>query len=378
MKRFLAMLLAAIVVVGIAATSDRMGSGHRTDGLYYAASGIHPDAKLLKINDKPVSAEEYLYWLAYDCEYLTTYSSDLDWDSEVSEGMTYAQYAKTDALEAVKLYAIVRQWASEAGITLTEEDLADLENERQQYVDYYGGEEAYARQIELLGVSNETYNDINSVYFLYAAVLQAFCDPNSSLYPGEDAVNSFASDNNYVTVKLLYLPTVGIDNKVGISAQKNTAKKYAQQLREAKDVNKVYQKLAKKLGMEESDYPEEGLTFSTDNASVDAKLAKAINKLKVGEVSGVISCDNGFYVAVRTELDQATVLNAFFEATLQQEQESAKVIFNDKLYDAIVVGDFYDQLLQARSERQQEFAAADGETADEGQGDKPETETSGD
>ena len=114
-------VLSALLVVGISA-SGILTNGHRTDGLFYQASGIRPDAELLTVNGETIDAEEYLYWLAYDCEYLAYNVQDLDFDAELSEGMTYGAYAKQDALETVKLYAVVRQWAKRGNVTLSDAD----------------------------------------------------------------------------------------------------------------------------------------------------------------------------------------------------------------------------------------------------------------
>ena len=122
MKRFAAMLAVSVLMVLWIASGDRMSAGQRTDGLYYEVTGIHPDAVLMRINGEDISAEEYLYWLAYDCEYLTSYVPNLDFSAEVSNGMTYGSYAKADAVETVKLYALLRQWAKQYNVSLTEED----------------------------------------------------------------------------------------------------------------------------------------------------------------------------------------------------------------------------------------------------------------
>ena len=141
MKRFAAMLVVSVLMVLWIASGDRMSAGQRTDGLYYEVTGIHPDAVLMRIDGEDISAEEYLYWLAYDCEYLTSYVPNLDFSAEVSNGMTYGSYAKADAVETVKLYALLRQWAKQYNVSLTEEDETRLQQQRQQYVTYYGGEE---------------------------------------------------------------------------------------------------------------------------------------------------------------------------------------------------------------------------------------------
>lgn len=119
-------VLSALLVVGISA-SGILTNGHRTDGLFYQASGIRPDAELLTVNGETIDAEEYLYWLAYDCEYLAYNVQDLDFDAELSEGMTYGAYAKQDALETVKLYAVVRQWAKRGNVTLSDADREALQ-----------------------------------------------------------------------------------------------------------------------------------------------------------------------------------------------------------------------------------------------------------
>ena len=64
--RSLAGLLASVLLVTGVALLGNMPNGKRTDGIFYESSGIHPDAALMTVNKRPVSAEEYLYWLAYD------------------------------------------------------------------------------------------------------------------------------------------------------------------------------------------------------------------------------------------------------------------------------------------------------------------------
>ena len=117
--RSLAGLVASVLLVTGVALLGNMPNGKRTDGVFYEASGIHPDATLMTVNKQAVSAEEYLYWLAYDCDYLTSYVGSVDFDSTISGSMTYGQYAMADAQRTVTLYAVVRAWAEKAGITLS-------------------------------------------------------------------------------------------------------------------------------------------------------------------------------------------------------------------------------------------------------------------
>ena len=211
MKKSLIRLAASVVLsvalVAAISASGILTNGHRSDGLFYQASGIRPDAELLTVNGEAIDAEEYLYWVAYDCEYLSANVSDLDFDAELSDGMTYGAYAKQDALETVKLYAVIRQWARQGNVTLTDSDREALEKQRQQYINYYGSQEAYLKQIQGMGVSEAMFDSINQGYYLYAGVRQAFCTEGSALYPAQEDIDALAKDSGYATCLLTWRPS---------------------------------------------------------------------------------------------------------------------------------------------------------------------------
>ena len=160
MKRFLAMLLASVLAVGIIAFATN-GEGRRTDGLYYGVTGIRPDAQIMTVDGEKVSAEEYLYWLSSQCDKLAAYYPGVDFNTQYTDSMTFGDFVKTDAQEMAKLYAIVRQWSEKYGVTLTDADREEIAQQRAQYVSYYGSEEAYQNQRRLLGISEESFNTIN-------------------------------------------------------------------------------------------------------------------------------------------------------------------------------------------------------------------------
>ena len=268
-----------------------------------------PDAELLTVNGETIDAEEYLYWLAYDCEYLAYNVQDLDFDAELSEGMTYGAYAKQDALETVKLYAVVRQWAKRGNVTLSDADREALENQRQQYITYYGSQEAYSKQIQGMGVSEAMFDAISRGYYLYAGVRQAFCTPGSALYPAQEDIDALARQKGYATSLLLYWPLDGQDD----DNTRLAAESFAQQLRDAQDVTAAYLDLAGQLGME--DVTEAGVTASAGD--MGETLAAAVSALEPGQVSDVIDTGSALYVAVGKELDQSAVVNALFETQIK-------------------------------------------------------------
>jgi len=346
-------LLACLVVIGAAVwMTNRTNNGKRTDGLFYAASGIHPDAKLLTVDGKTVEGEEYLYWLAYGCEYLVSNLGEVDWNASLTDDMTYGDYAKTDALETVKLFSVIHQLADEKGITLTEEDLAQLQQQKDSYAAYYGGAENYSRQIQLMGISEEAYDRINSTYLLLDRLTKEATQEGGSLYPAQEDLLSYGEEHGYVTTRALYLPTIGLDEEA-VESQRVLAESYVQRLREL-DSDGAYEllgQLADELGMDVTD---QDYTLSPETSN--ETLVQAIAALDEGAVSDVITTDNGLYVAMRRPLNISALAQNYFTDHLMERRQACQVTFS-KLYGQLDAGTFYENLLQQRTDLAQQFAA---------------------
>ncbi len=348
-------VLACLVALGAALwTTYRAQNGKRSDGLYYQACGIRPDARLLTVDGEAVEGEEYLYWLSYACEYLTSNLGSVDWDEELTDGVTYGEYAKADALETVKLFAVIRKLAKENGVELTEEDLARLQEQKDQYAAYYGGEEAYRRQVQLMGVSEAAYDRINSTYLLLDHLTDMAAKPGGSLYPTEEELLAYGEEKGYVTARVLYLPTMGLSGDAA-AAQQLLAESYVQRLREL-DADGAYQllgQLAADLGME---VPENDYTFNADTA--DESIVTAIQALEEGAVSDVLSTESGFYIAIRRPLNTDALAQSRFSDLLVQLRGELPITFS-KAYDKLDAGAFYTALLQARKDLAEQFKEAE-------------------
>ena len=343
LKRFLAML-AVTAVLAFSVFSYYRTNGTRTDGIYYDAVGIRPDAAVMHVNGEAVCAEEYLYWLDSVCEYLVSYLGGTpDFTSAVTEEMTLGEYAKADAANTSILYALVRQLAREHGIALTQADLDELALQRAQYVTYYGSEEAYALQLQVLGLTEAQLMDIEAVPYLYNHLYRQFSEPDGKLYPGEDALRKFGDENGYVTAQLLYLTTAGLDEATAADMALRAAD-FASQLQAAADKQAAYRTLAESLGMTVSD---SGFTFCA--ADSDAAVHAAVAALQPGQVSEAVLGESGYYVALRMETNYAALGEHLFNIYLQEWQESAKVEYSEKVYDRIDAGVFYTALSQARA-----------------------------
>lgn len=359
MKRFVAGLIAAVLLVSCVAFLDGGNIGMRTDGLYYKVSKIHPDATIMAIDGEKISAEEYLYWLAYDCEYLTNMAGQIDWNEVVTgDDITYADFVKDEVTDTMKTYAVLRKMAKEGNVTITDEDTAALDAQRQQYIDYYGGEEGYLQQVQLLGISEETFDSINSMYYLYARVEEAF--ESGALRPSDEALQSYAADKGMATARLLTIPTADLDDKE-IEQRRELAQSYADKLKAADNKDELYAKFAAELGLEVSEKGD--MLMRSD--SFDEALLDAVDALDEGGVSDAIQGRDCFYVAIRMPLDLTGVAESMFVQRMDDAIANAAVKYNGPVYNKVDVGQFFTDLLQARQELADSFpAVGDANSAD--------------
>lgn len=343
--RFLAGLLVSVALVGALALTGGMDKGARTDGLMYQASGLHPDGELLVVDGETVTCEEYLYWLDYDCQYLT-YLTDIDWSAQVEEnGMTYGEYVKADALEAVKLHSVIRHWAKENGVTLTGEDQAELEAQRAEYVAYYGSEEAYQQQLALVGISEAVLTANNETALLYDRLYRQFITSGTSLYPGDAFLSDYAAQQGMMT--LMIVTVTGDDAE----AQAQTL---LERWQTASDAAAEYEVICSELGIAaDGAYT---LTPTLGDTFGDAVAAMA-----PGQFTAVLDPygDGASYLVLCLDTDLSGVAEAYFDVALTEKRENASVVFHDALYDTIDTGVFYENLTALRSEL---YQSMNGET----------------
>lgn len=335
--RLIAGALVSVALVGIFALTGGMKGGRSTEGLLYQASGLHPDGEMLTISGQTVTCEEYLHWVDYVCQYFATRITDLDWNAQIeSVDMTYGEYAKVEAAEMVKQYAVIRAWAQQEGVTLTEEDRAALDAQREEYVSYYGGEEGYQQQLALMGISEDTYNAMLETQYLYRELYQAFRTNGSSLYPEESVLSSYAAEQGYMSA---YLVTVTGENAETMAAD------LLERWQKAEDKESEYAAIC-----EELELSADGII--TVSAVENDALSDAIAALATGEITSVNDPygDGTCYLVLRSDTDLSAVAETYFDVLFEEKLNSAAVVTNSELYDALDVGAFYEKLTQLRTE----------------------------
>ena len=342
--RFIAGLAASLILVGAVAIVTQRSSRN----LYQNASGVDPDSTVMTIDGQDVSAKEYLYWLGYYCDYYNQYLQYMgvsDWNMELSEGFTagdfIAQQSELETLSMVTQYAVIDSWANEAGITLTDDDLANIAAQRESSIAQLGSEKAYLQNLQAMGIDDDFVVHSLSHSFLISHLYEAYCTEGSSLYPGAESIAAYEDSHEYLGALILFVDTceMGEAEKAVVLAQMED---YAASLRESEDMDAAFAVIAEKLGMNTA-----VTTFAAEQ--MEEKFVTALKALPMDAVSDVIATDEGYYVAVHRAPDTEIILNDMLNDAFAERCQNADVSCNDKVYGSIHTLTFYQKLLAAQS-----------------------------
>ena len=318
MKRCIAFCLA----LGAALSLTACGGGDTEGGLLCEASGIRPDTVLLSVDGRDVSAQRYLYWLAYACDYIADYydsGEGIQWGDTVS-GQSLEDYAKDQALQNAALYATVETWAEDYGCTLTDEDRTAMDREWAARAAQYGGEEAYLAVLARMGLDRAEAEAISGDYYLYEHLYDLYCTEGSELAPAEHDLETFAGSADPAHDFAVLAATYSDET--------------------------------------DRDQHPSGYTFTVGDGTLPAACEETAQALEEGQFSGVVEADDGFYLILRKPVDLEAVAPDYFDALLQAAADSAD-ISTTRTYADLDVSRFYDELIAARAE----LDASGGEVA---------------
>lgn len=382
MKRILATLLSLSLVFALAACSDNgtQNSDNAQDTItdYVEAvdtytqtiAGLDPDTVLFTVNGTDVTAEFYLYWLTYDCYYwdymnYVTYGAYLDFEEEVSEGYTVAQYLRDDAKNFAAYYVLIDQLAEEHGCTLTEEQLSSWAEEKEKYFEE-NGQEGFEKLLAQYGLHEEIFDRINTYSYVYANLKDALVEDPSDV----DLADYIDSNKIYSAKHILICTATKKDGKVIIDATGKEAvdengdewtlsateyndaaltraEAILAQLQAAvgtEDFEKLFDELMKEhsedTGLET--YPD-GYVFTTDE--MVEEFEDGVKALEYGEMSGIVESEYGYHIILRLEPDvKADYMTDTLDAMLEELLEDAEIVTNET-FDAIDSYDVYTKYI---------------------------------
>jgi hypothetical protein len=370
MRRTAALLGALALLVSLCACGAQ---GSIREGLFYEASGLSPDAEIMEVDGRPVTAERYLYWLTAACDAIAdSYAAqglEPDWSAMMGDE-TLAEYAAEQARSTACLYAQVEAWAERYGCALTDEDRTAMDQEWAEAAEAAGGEEAYLQRLADMGISQDFARAMSEDYYLYAQLSQLAQTEGSELYPSEGELTAWVEGRDLMSVEALKLSTEDIDpdDQEALTARRTTADNLRTQLALHEDPGEAFSALGAQVDVEQIQR-----TFAVGESGLPAAVETAARALAEGELSQVVEASDGYWLVLRVPLDEAATAAAWFDDAIQTAADSAEVTETSAL-EKLDVEKFYEKMTALREEQSaaetaEETGGADSSEAASSQGD---------
>lgn len=301
--------------------------------LIQQASGLKGDEVIMTVDGEDVESWEYLYMVGYTAQNLSYYGIT-DLTTELSEGYTAADYVEAQAESQVVQQAVIRKWAADLGITLTDEDQASIQAQK----DAYGDELELILQLN--GLTEEQFDQLMSVSPLYNHLYAAYCEEGGAQRPAEDELLAEAEEHGLMTADVLYVSLADLDDSARAEA-KALLEGYASQLAAAEDKAAAFALL-------ELDDSVSASSNATYDGCEETVLNTALAALAEDEVSDVIEDEDYYYVVVRRAIDLDAVAEVFFSEEATVRISYAEVEYVDSVYNAVDVASYYTRFSAAQ------------------------------
>lgn len=265
---------------------------------------------VLTVNDITVSYEEAVLYLQSRKEEIEElYGKDV-WSLVVDEeGTTYEQLLKDSVYEEIEYLMLVCSKAEELGITLSEDELLDVDEYTSDFISNFSSEALEYYNVNK-GVVNKIYKDNMLANKIYES-LTLNVDTEVSDELARQAVFQ------YILVGKYGYDTNG--NRVEYTEeQKNEAKARAEKLREeALDANNFYD-----FAAANSD-DEDEVEIIVGKGDMMEELEKVAFSLEEGEISEVIDTEDGYFILHCVSLLDREATDSKKEDIIIERQEEA-------------------------------------------------------
>lgn len=386
-KKVLGLSLAGALAVGSLAgctgsTPTPSASPDPSD-MAYQVTGLPRDTVLLTVDGRDVPLEEYLFWMLsaintqqQENYYLLTEES---WDGQI-EGTPSKEYLKNDALEACKLYAVIENKATEAGLSISEEDTAAMDSEETNVSTILESQgSSFQEWLDSQCISNESFRHLNEIYYLNNKLMESMSAEGGELAPTDETMDAFLEDAGFYNVKHILLSTqttaedgtvteMSEEEKAAVLAE---AQGYVEELRaldgEAREAR--FDEIMNERSDDGRDengnlyYPEGYLTYP---GQMVAEFEEAALNLAVGEVSDPVETTYGYHIILRLDADTDETREVYpnwaMSGLMEEWTAAAEVTFAPE-YESIDPKAVYDKLQEILEAREAEKEAAAAATA---------------
>ena len=254
-------------------------------GMLGGCASFKGDEVVAESGDIKITADTVHFFVRYYQQMYTSYfGEELDWNSDVGSGESYADYIKENVVSELETIQLLDLHAEEYGVSLSDEEVQKAADAAKEFVEE-NSEDVRGK----VSGSEETVKEFLEAYGLSTKVKHAI----------EDGADEEVSDKEAAQKRMKYI-TFGF-TKPGESGgseelsdeekaeQKKLAEQVAARLADGEDIDEV---------AEELDLVVRDRTFDAETAGIPEVLKEELNIYKEGQASAVLEDEAGYYAAV--------------------------------------------------------------------------------
>lgn len=363
------------------------------------AFGIPGSTVMMTVDEKEVRASDLYYWLAYNADYINQYNSimggedgKINWDDTLGGSQSVKDYVKEEAKQTAVLYSTVLSNTAAAGYDFDSDD-PQYTKELDAAKDNLGGEDAFARFLKEMCLTEQSFEKLNSVAVVYDHMREGLYRSGGEYEPSKEELEQFIQDKDLLAARHILLmtkdPNTGEALAEDAAAQKKAkAEELLAQLQAVEDsekrsetFNQLMKENSEDSGLE--NYPNGYLFTAGDMVE---PFENATRALEIGGMSGIVESDYGYHIILRDDPAQSDDLLEQWSTSkmesLTQEWVSKAKVETTEAFDNLDVADFYEKLEafratlaeadQAEEDAQQgEDAQQNGEETQQGEASQP-------
>ncbi|MBR5126350.1 MAG: peptidyl-prolyl cis-trans isomerase [Oscillospiraceae bacterium] len=391
MKKIISALLAVAMILSmLTACGQTQESGAAAgdgSGIFYEITGIPAEKTVMTVSGIPVTAEEYLYWVAYlgaSIQYniinynayygmydsLVNDDGTMNWDEEFQDGLSLAEYVRKETESTIAFYTAIKLMAEKHNAGLDDADNKAIAESLSAAISELGGQQQFEDYLTKLGICQNTFQDMSASSYLFDNLLLQVLDENSELYLQEDKYNNYATYADHI----LFM-TIDADSGKPLSAdlmaqQKTLAEQTLAAIRSSSDPIATFVELADKYSEDTGRASNPNGYIFTPGTMVQS-FEDAAKALEPGQISDIVESDYGYHIILRKDLLEA--LDEDPEQKVDLAQKHLTTVLSILASEATVevmddvknldVGDFYIKYNEKVQQITIEQATAAGELA---------------
>ena len=289
------------------------------------------DEVVMTMDGEDVTWEEYFYWLYYSgvqvnnyinqmAANMSAYGMDVSWDDAADDtGISFKDYVVQLAEDNICQIHSIKKFSAENDVTLTEDNLKAIEEQRKTDMVNLCGEEVSDEEFAEFLKSTyylpiKVYDDMNEINYLYQNCFAKLYGEDGEKLSDEKA-EAYLKDSGYMNAAHILFMTVdpstgeALDDET-IAEKKALADKFAAELAGITDTEKLQERFAEikdeyceDTGKEA--YPD-GYIFTP--GTMVTEFEDTVNALEDYQVSEPVESRYGYHIIMRLPLTIDTVL----------------------------------------------------------------------